>query len=64
MEDSSLLIASAGSGKSVTMVGKVAYVLDKGLYQPEEILILAYNRTAAEKLKERIAHQLDVQPAC
>ncbi len=63
LEDSNLLIASAGSGKSATMVGKVAYVLDKGLYQPEEILVLAYNRTAAEELKERIAHQLDVQPA-
>ncbi len=63
LEDSNLLIASAGSGKSATMVGKVAYVLDKGLYQPEEILVLAYNRTAAEELRERIAHQLGVQPA-
>ncbi len=63
LEDSNLLIASAGSGKSATMVGKVAYVLDKGLYQPEEILVLAYNRTAAEELKERIAHQLGVQSA-
>lgn len=63
LEDSNLLIASAGSGKSATMVGKVAYVLDKGLYQPEEILVLAYNRTAAEELKERIAHQLGLQPA-
>jgi len=63
LEDSNLLIASAGSGKSATMVGKVAYVLDKGLYQPEEILVLAYNRTAADELKERIAHQLGVQPA-
>ncbi|SCX22507.1 MULTISPECIES: UvrD-helicase domain-containing protein [Agrobacterium] len=63
LEDSNLLIASVGSGKSATMVGKVAYVLDKGLYQPEEILVLAYNRTAAEELKERIAHQLGVLPA-
>lgn len=45
------------------MVGKVAYVLDNGLYQAEEILVLAYNRTAAEELNERIAHQLGVQPA-
>nr|WP_246708250.1 UvrD-helicase domain-containing protein [Rhizobium laguerreae] len=63
LEDSNLLIASAGSGKSATMVGKVAYVLDKGLYQPEEILVLAYNRAAAEELRERIAQQLGVQPA-
>lgn len=64
LEDSGLLIASAGSGKTATMVGKVAYVLDNGLYQAEEILVLAYNRTAAEELKERIAHQLGVRRIC
>ncbi len=59
LEDSNLLVASAGSGKSATMVGKVAYVLDKQLYRPDEILVLAFNRTAAEELRERIARQLD-----
>lgn len=62
LEDSNLLVASAGSGKSATMVGKVAYVLDKQLYQPDEILVLAFNRTAAEELRERIARQLGVDP--
>ncbi|NTH16651.1 UvrD-helicase domain-containing protein [Agrobacterium rhizogenes] len=61
LEDSNLLVASAGSGKSATIVGKVAYVLDKQLYRPDEILVLAYNRTAAEELKERISRQLGVQ---
>ncbi|HIV77462.1 MAG TPA: UvrD-helicase domain-containing protein [Candidatus Sphingomonas excrementigallinarum] len=62
LEDSNLLVASAGSGKSATMVGKVAYVLQKGLYAPEDILVLAYNTSAAAELKERIARQLQVQP--
>ncbi|WP_257558137.1 UvrD-helicase domain-containing protein [Sphingobium sp. CFD-2] len=60
LEDSNLLVASAGSGKSATMVGKVAYVLEKGLYAPENILVLAFNRDAAGGLKERIARQLGV----
>lgn len=62
LEDNNLLIASAGSGKSATMVGKVAYVLDKHLYRPDEILLLTFNKTAAEELRERISRQLRVEP--
>lgn len=60
LEDNNLLVASAGSGKTATMVGKVAYVLEKQLYAPEEVLVLAFNRGAAAELKQRIAHQLNV----
>jgi len=60
LEDNNLLIASAGSGKSATMVGKVAYVLEKQLYRPDQILILAFNKNAADELKTRIARQLKV----
>lgn len=63
LEDNNLLVASAGSGKSATMVGKVAYVLEKRLYRPEDILVLAYNKTAADELKVRIAKQLKVSPS-
>ncbi|WP_311043840.1 UvrD-helicase domain-containing protein [Rhizobium binae] len=62
LEDNNLLVASAGSGKSATMVGKVAYVLDKQLYRPEEILVLAFNKSAADELKERISRQLAIDP--
>ena len=61
LEDSNLLVASAGSGKSATMVGKVGYALRKELYAPEEILVLAFNRKAAEELEERIARQQGVE---
>lgn len=60
LEDNNLLVASAGSGKSATMVGKVAYVLEKKLYRPDEILLLAFNKSAADELKLRIARQLQV----
>ncbi|MDP2779530.1 UvrD-helicase domain-containing protein [Devosia sp.] len=62
LEDNNLLVASAGSGKSATMVGKVAYVLEKQLYRPEDILVLAYNKSAADELRVRIAKQLKVSP--
>ncbi|WP_018097577.1 UvrD-helicase domain-containing protein [Sinorhizobium meliloti] len=61
LEDNNLLVASAGSGKSATMVGKVAYVLEKKLYRPDEILLLAFNKSAADELRTRIARQLGVE---
>lgn len=49
----------AGSGKTSTIVGKAGYALLKGIYQPEEILVLAYNKVnAADELKERISSRL------
>jgi DNA helicase-4 len=63
LEDNNLLVASAGSGKSATMVGKIAYVLDAGLYSPEEILVLAFNKNAADELRERVARQLGIEQA-
>jgi len=60
LENNNLLVASAGSGKSATLVGKVAYILEKQLYRPDEILLLAYNKSAADELKTKIARQLQV----
>ncbi|WP_245294759.1 UvrD-helicase domain-containing protein [Rhizobium rhizosphaerae] len=60
LEDSNLLVASAGSGKTATMVAKVAYVLDKRIHAPEEILVLAFNANAAAELRQRLARQLGV----
>lgn len=54
-EDRNLLIASAGSGKSSTLVAKVAYLLKKGLAKPNEICVLAYNEEAASSIRQRIA---------
>ncbi len=58
MEDRHLLIAAAGSGKTSAIVGKVGYVLNKKIYKPQQILALAFNRKAAEELKERIGERL------
>jgi DNA helicase-4 len=57
-EDRNLLVAAAGSGKSSTLVAKIAYAVRKGLARPEEILALAFNRKAAMELRERIASRL------
>lgn len=52
------VIASAGSGKTSTMVAKAAYALHRNLVTPENILLLAFNKDAANELQQRIRDRL------
>lgn len=54
-----LLVASAGSGKTSTMVAKAGYALHKGFFAPGAILLLAFNNAAAAELRERISARLE-----
>ncbi len=51
-----LLVASAGSGKTSTMVAKCGYALKHGYFEQDKILLLAFNSDAADELRKRI-HQ-------
>lgn len=53
-----LLVASAGSGKTSTMVAKTGFALKKGYFAPENILLLAFNKKAADELNRRIKSRL------
>lgn len=54
LEDNSLVISSAGSGKTSTSIAKVKYLLDKRHLSKDEILVLSYNRKTAEEFQERL----------
>jgi DNA helicase-4 len=53
------VVASAGSGKTSTMVAKAAYAIHRGIVAPERIVLLAFNKQAAEELKERAAKSFE-----
>ena len=53
-DDSTLINAGAGSGKTKTILHKLAYLIDNKMCNPKEILVLAYNRNVKEELVERI----------
>ncbi|MDN2677674.1 UvrD-helicase domain-containing protein [Janthinobacterium sp. SUN033] len=53
-----LTIASAGSGKTSTMVAKAAYALLRKLVSADKILLLAFNKDAAEELQQRVHDRL------
>lgn len=54
-----LLVASAGSGKTSTMVAKAGYALKKGFFAADKMLLLAFNKDAATELGERIKARLE-----
>ncbi|KAF8304046.1 putative ATP-dependent DNA helicase [Trypanosoma cruzi] len=49
-----LILAGAGSGKTLTMASRIAYIILSGV-APEKILGLCFSRQAAEALRERVA---------
>ncbi|MDR7307932.1 DNA helicase-4 [Rhodoferax saidenbachensis] len=53
-----LLVASAGSGKTSTMVAKAGYALKNGYFEPERMLLLAFNSDAAKELGQRLKERL------
>ena len=54
LEDNCLVIASAGSGKTSTILGKAKYLVEKRKIDPSKILLLTYTKKAATELSERM----------
>lgn len=53
-EGSHLVLAGPGSGKTKVIVHRVAWLLRECMVLPEEIMVLAYNRSAAVEIKQRL----------
>ncbi|MDN3384299.1 UvrD-helicase domain-containing protein [Pseudoalteromonas sp. APC 3358] len=51
--DKNLVLAAAGTGKTSVMLAKSLDLIACNIAKPEQILVLAYNKTAANELKER-----------
>ncbi len=54
-EDNCLVVSSAGSGKTSSIVGKVKYLTEIKGIDPKKILLISYTNKAASELSERIA---------
>jgi len=52
------VIAAAGSGKTSTMVARAAYAVRHDLVDPDRILMLAFNKKAAQELADRVRRRV------
>ena len=49
-----LVLAGPGSGKTLTIVNRVKYLIEKHKVRPEEILVVTFTRFAAAEMKSRL----------
>ena len=57
-EDATMVLAGAGAGKTAVITAKVAHLVQDLGVTPESILVLAFNRDAAEEIRQRLPGQL------
>ena len=53
----SLIVAGAGSGKTLTLVGKIKYLIEIKKIKPEEILCISFTNESTKSLQERLGNK-------
>ncbi len=56
-----LILAGAGTGKTTTIVGRIAYLIQHKEALPESILALTFTNDAAENMKRKLAEEIGLQ---
>ena len=55
-----LVVAGAGSGKTLTILGKINYLIKYMKISPSEILCISFTRTSANSLKQKILKEISI----
>lgn len=55
-----LIVAGAGSGKTLTIIAKIKYLVEIKKVNPKEILCLSFTNEAVNNLKNRLNYDIDV----
>lgn len=59
--DSLLVVAGAGSGKTLTIIAKIRYLIDIKKISPEEIICISFTRDTVNQLKEKLKKYYDFE---
>ena len=55
-----LVVAGAGSGKTLTIVGKIKYLIDKENVNPKDILCISFTNETVDSLKNKLNMDIDI----
>ena len=58
--NNSLVIAGAGAGKTLTILGKVFYLIENNICKPEKILMISFTNASVDDIKSRINYNINV----
>ncbi len=58
-QDHNLVLAGAGTGKTSVLVARAGYLIADQQAHPEDILMLAFGRKAAEEMRERLSTKVN-----
>lgn len=56
-----LVVAGAGSGKTLTILGKIHYLINYKKIMPNDILCISFTRAASNSLREKIKKELNLE---
>ena len=59
-DTNNLILAGAGSGKTLTISAKVKYLVECKNINPQDILLISFTKKAAEEMTERIHNKLNL----
>lgn len=55
------MLAGPGSGKTLTIVNRIKYLIERYEVRPEEILVVTFTRFAAAEMKSRLCSLMGKQ---
>lgn len=56
-----LVVAGAGSGKTLTILGKIYYLVERKNIDPKDILCISFTKASADSLKNKIEKEFSYQ---
>jgi DNA helicase IV len=59
-EINNLVVAGAGSGKTITIIGKIKYLIEVKNIDPKDILLISFTKKTTKELEERLSQYLDL----
>ena len=60
INDNKMVIAGAGTGKTLTIAGTTKYLVESKKIDPKDILLITFTNKAAKEMRERIVEKLGV----